>query len=166
MSITRPRRRSGSFYYRKASGKPESPTTTPSKRPWLRVDRQQPEGIDDEQFAQRFTPRRRVGGLSEMNKQRVRRLVAEGRMTPAGMAVIGDALDLEPFVLSPDVERALHGDPETWRNFDAFPESYRRLRIAFVESARRRPAEFDKRLAHFVKMTKQNRRFGYVKEFK
>src|SRR3989442_13085607 len=87
-------------------------------------------------------------------------------MSTTGLAVIGDSLDLEPFVLSPDVERALHGDPETWRNFEAFPESYRRLRIAFVESARRRPAEFDKRLAHFVKMTKQNRRFGYVKEFK
>ncbi len=154
-------------YYRKASGKPRISYNDAVEEAlcfgWIDSNQK---GIDDERFAQRFTPRRRVGGLSEMNKQRVRRLVAKGRMTPAGMAVIGDALDLDPFVLSPDVERALHGDPETWRNFEAFPESYRRLRIAFVESARRRPAEFDKRLAHFVKLTKQNRRFGYVKEFK
>jgi uncharacterized protein YdeI (YjbR/CyaY-like superfamily) len=123
-------------------------------------------GIDAKRFAQRFSPRKRVGGLSEMNKQRVRQLAREGKMTPAGMAVIGDALEEEPFSLAKDLEEALREDPQTWANYEAFPEPYRRLRIAFIEGARDRPAEFERRLRHFVKMTSQNKGFGHVKEFR
>ena len=123
-------------------------------------------GIDEDRVAQRYTPRRKGGGLSEMNKQRVRRLVAEGSMTPAGLAKIGDALKVEPLVLAKDVERALRHDRATWRNFAAFPESYRRVRVAYVEAGRRRPGEFEKRLRHLVDMTAKNKRFGFVKEFR
>jgi uncharacterized protein YdeI (YjbR/CyaY-like superfamily) len=123
-------------------------------------------GIDEDRVAQRYTPRRRAGGFSEMNKQRVRRLVAEGRMTPAGLAKIGDALQVEPFTLAKDVEQALRKDRATWRNFQAFPESYRRVRVAYVEAGRRRPGEFEKRLRHLVDMTAKNKRFGFVKEFR
>jgi len=123
-------------------------------------------GIDEQRVAQRFTPRRRVGGLSEMNRQRVRRLAAEGKMTPAGMAVIGDALEESPVVVAPDVERALRRDPAAWEHFQGFPEGYRRLRIAYIEGARDRPEEFAKRLEHFVRRTAKNQRFGYVKEFR
>jgi len=101
-----------------------------------------------------------------MNKQRVRRLAREGKMTPAGMAVIGDALEEHPLTLSADVERALRKDRETWKNYQAFPEPYRQIRIAYIETARRRPEEFAKRLARFVQMTSQNKRFGHVKEFR
>jgi uncharacterized protein YdeI (YjbR/CyaY-like superfamily) len=123
-------------------------------------------GVDEDRLAQRYTPRRRAGGLSEMNKQRVRRLVAEGRMTPAGLAKIGDALEVEPFTLAQDVEQALRHDLATWQNFEAFPESYRRVRVAYVEAARRRPGEFERRLRHLVDMTAKNKRFGFVKEFR
>jgi uncharacterized protein YdeI (YjbR/CyaY-like superfamily) len=154
-------------YWRTATGKPRVSYNDAVEEAlcfgW--IDSTQ-KGIDDERVAQRFTPRRRVGGLSEMNKQRVRRLVAEGRMTPAGMAVIGDALEETPLVVATDVERALRKDAAAWRNFRSFPEPYRRLRIAYIEGARRRPEEFAKRLAHFVKMTGQNKRFGYVPEFR
>src|SRR5207245_7293868 len=57
--------------------------------------------IDDERVAQRFTPRRRPGGFSEMNRQRARRMMQEGKMTPAGMALSGDAWELRPFPLPP-----------------------------------------------------------------
>jgi uncharacterized protein YdeI (YjbR/CyaY-like superfamily) len=153
-------------YYRKASGKPRISYNDSVEEAlcfgW--IDSVQ-KGIDDQRLAQRFTPRKRVGGLSEINKQRVRRLVSEGKMTPAGMAVIGDALEERPLTLSADVERALRKDPDTWKFFQAFPEPYKQLRIAWIESARRRPEEFDKRLRHFVKMTTRNKRFGWVKEF-
>jgi uncharacterized protein YdeI (YjbR/CyaY-like superfamily) len=154
-------------YWRKETGKPRVSYNDAVEEAlcfgW--IDSTQ-KGIDDQRVAQRFTPRRRVGRLSEMNKQRVRRLAAEGRMTPAGMAVIGDALEEAPLVLAPDIERALKNDPATWQNFRGFPEPYRRLRIAYIEGARRRPEEFAKRLAHFVDMTGQNKRFGYVPEFR
>jgi uncharacterized protein YdeI (YjbR/CyaY-like superfamily) len=133
-------------YFRKGSGKPRISYNDSVEEAlcfgW--IDSIQ-KGIDDERLAQRFTPRRRMGGLSEMNKQRVRRLAREGKMTTAGMAVIGDALEEEPLTLSADVERALRKDPDTWKNFKGFPESYRRVRM---------------------RMTSQNKRYGWVKEFR
>lgn len=154
-------------YYRRETGKPRISYNDAVEEAlcfgWIDSNQK---SVDDERFAQRFTPRKRLGGLSEMNKQRVRRLAREGKMTPAGMAMIGDALEEEPLTLSADVELALKKDRDAWTNFRAYPESYRRVRIAYIESARRRPQEFAKRLRHFVEMTSRNKRFGYVKEFR
>ena len=45
--------------------------------------------IDANYFAQRFSPRRSAKNqLSETNKERVRRLIRAGLMTPAGMEKI------------------------------------------------------------------------------
>ncbi len=43
----------------------------------------------------------------------------------------------------------------------AFSPSYLRIRVAYIGGARRRPAEFKKRLAHFIKRTEQNKQFGF-----
>ena len=42
--------------------------------------------IDDEKFAQRFTPRKAKSNWSELNRERVKKLIKEGRMTEAGRA--------------------------------------------------------------------------------
>ena len=111
--------------------------------------------------AQRFTPRRTGSPLSEMNKVRVRRLVQAGRMTLAGLAAAGDVLD-EPFEVPPDILANLQDDEAVWRNFQAFPESYQRIRIAWIDGARNRPAVFDQRLRYFLRLTGQNKRYGMV----
>src|SRR5205823_14606788 len=65
-------------YYRKASGKPRIAYNAAVEEAlcygW--IDSQQ-KGVDAERLAQRFTPRRPGSALSEMNRQRVRRLVAQ-----------------------------------------------------------------------------------------
>lgn len=48
--------------------------------------------IDDERFAMRFTPRRKHSNWSESNLRLARRLLEEGRMTEAGLAVLPEAL--------------------------------------------------------------------------
>lgn len=45
-------------------------------------------GIDAERYATRFTPRRPRSSWTETNKERARRLIAQGRMTAAGMATL------------------------------------------------------------------------------
>jgi uncharacterized protein YdeI (YjbR/CyaY-like superfamily) len=50
--------------------------------------------IDEERWAVRFTPRRPRSNWSQVNRERVRRLMAEERMTPAGLAVLPE--DLQP----------------------------------------------------------------------
>lgn len=116
--------------------------------------------------AQRYTPRRPGSGVSEMNRARVRRLVREDRMTPAGMAALPGVeawLDPPPLVVPPDIEAALR-DGGAWETFRSFPEAYRRIRVGWIDGARKRPDEFRKRLQHLVRMTRQGKRFGRVQE--
>ena len=46
------------------------------------------EGLDDTHFLQRFTPRRRRSRWSRINRDKVERLTADGRMRPAGIAEV------------------------------------------------------------------------------
>src|SRR5215208_4566267 len=46
--------------------------------------------IDDEKFAQRFTPRKAKSEWSERNLIRVRALIREGKMTRAGLARVSE----------------------------------------------------------------------------
>lgn len=121
--------------------------------------------LDAGHVAQRFSPRRSAqSDLSETNKERVRRLIRAGMMTPAGLAKIQDRMD-EPFIIPADILRLLKKDATAWKNFQAFPEWYQRIRIGWIEATRQqgRVAEFEKRLAYFLRMTAQNKRFGMVK---
>lgn len=51
-------------------------------------------GIDEERWAIRFVPRRPKSNWSERNRAIVKRLIAEGRMTAAGLATLPE--DLQP----------------------------------------------------------------------
>jgi uncharacterized protein YdeI (YjbR/CyaY-like superfamily) len=108
--------------------------------------------------AQRFTPRRRRGHWSALNKERARRLLRLGLMTEAGRATLPDLA--APFVVAPDVESALRAAPGAWEHFRAFPDLYRRVRLGYVEEARDRPEEFARRLGNLVRKTAANQMFG------
>ena len=125
--------------------------------------------IDDEKYAQRFSPRRPKAKWSPMNIERLRRLLRQKKVTKAGLEAASDALKAlrlqkngKKFVIPPDILRELRRDPATWRNFSRFPISYKRIRIGWIDGSRRRPAVFKQRLGYFLKMTAQNKRFGMV----
>ncbi len=52
----------------------------------------QDKGIDAERYAIRFVPRKPGSNWSAYNRKLVRRLIDEGQMTPAGMALLPDDL--------------------------------------------------------------------------
>jgi uncharacterized protein YdeI (YjbR/CyaY-like superfamily) len=114
---------------------------------------------DEHLGAQRFTPRRKGGNWTELNKERCRRLIAEGLMAPAGFAVLPD-LDIAAFRIAPDIEAALRADLQTWAHFNAFEPLYQRIRIGYIEEMRKQPTEFEKRLSRFLDMTSKNKQFG------
>ncbi len=116
--------------------------------------------VDADTRAQRFTPRRPGSPVSVANKVRIRRLVQEGRMTPAGLAASGGWEERDE--IPADILAALQADAETSRNWQAFPDYYRDVRIGFVEGARKRPEEFRRRLNNLLLKTKQNKRFGRI----
>jgi hypothetical protein len=84
-------------------------------------------------------------------------------MTPAGLAAIG-SLTAPRLVIAADIKAALEKDPLAWERFRHFPIAYRRIRIAFVEGARGRPAEFRRRLGNLVRKSAKNEQFGMVRE--
>jgi uncharacterized protein YdeI (YjbR/CyaY-like superfamily) len=47
-------------------------------------------GMDAERYATRFTPRRAKSNWTEGNKERARKLIAQGRMTAAGLMTLPD----------------------------------------------------------------------------
>jgi hypothetical protein len=98
-----------------------------------------------------------------MNKARARRLIRERRMTHAGLVAIG-SLKAQRLVVAPDVRAAFARDPIAWKHFQRFPVAYRRIRLAFVEGARGRPAEFKRRLRNLVRRSAKNERFGMVRD--
>ncbi len=111
--------------------------------------------------AQRFSPRRPGSPFSEMNKVRLRRLNEAGLLLPASLENVADIID-EPFTVPEDILFALRQNEIVWRNFQAFPDSYQRIRIGFIDGARRRPDIFQQRLDYFIRKTAQNKRFGMV----
>lgn len=158
------------IYYKKASGKPRVPYNDAVDEAlcygWIDSILKP---IDEMKYAQRYSPRRSTSKLSDMNRERVRRLIRSRRMTKAGLASIAHAFDMKKDTVKKlaakipaDILRALKKDPEVWRNFQKFPDSYKRIRIGWIAAARRRPAAWRQRLDYFLKMTRQNKRFGMV----
>jgi uncharacterized protein YdeI (YjbR/CyaY-like superfamily) len=117
-------------------------------------------GIDEERFAQRFTPRKKGAPLSAMNRERVAKLVARRKMTKHGLAVLPSSPPARVTVPAA-VKRALSKDPDAAKEFRTLPDSYKRIRLGYIEAGKRHgPAEYQKRVRHFVRMTAKGKRFG------
>jgi uncharacterized protein YdeI (YjbR/CyaY-like superfamily) len=116
--------------------------------------------LDDERFAQRFSPRKPKSKYSQTNKERLRRLIADGKVMKDVLATLGD-LSEDDFTIPPDILKALKANKEAWKNFRRFPIGYQRIRISYIDHARTRPVEFKKRLRNFIAKTEMNKQFGF-----
>jgi hypothetical protein len=76
------------------------------------------------------------------------------------LAMLGDLRE-ERVKLAPDILKVLRANKEAWKNYQSFSPAYKRIRVAFIEGARNRPREFEKRLGYFIRMTAQNKQFGF-----
>lgn len=119
---------------------------------------------DLESRVQRITPRRKKSYLSELNRQRIWKLQANGLMTSAGIEPVKDQIGSpdDPFKIPDWVEEQLRGEPGVWATFNAFPHLYKRLKIAWIndiQGASRQP-EAQKRLNNLIKMTRQGKMYG------
>src|SRR5437667_6753874 len=77
--------------------------------------------IDADCYAQRFSPRRRTSRLSDMNRERVRRLIASRRMTRAALEPIRHvfhhlkATKKSVWRLPPGIRRRPRADSLVWK---------------------------------------------------
>ena len=160
------------IYYKKRSGRPRIPYDDAVEEAlcfgWIDsiVKR-----IDDEKYVQRFTPRKEKSEWSALNKERVRKLIKEGKMTEAGRAKLNEEVlrarkksrlkkDGEKGVTVPGYfKEALMKNNVAWENFKNLAPSYRRNYILWVEDAKRQETR-DRRLKEAVSLLAVNKKLG------
>jgi uncharacterized protein YdeI (YjbR/CyaY-like superfamily) len=127
----------------------------------------QSKSIDETWYWQRFTPRRARSSWSKRNREIVARLVAEGRMQPAGQAEIDRAKSdgrWEAAYDSPanakvpeDLALALKKLPKAARFFASL-DAQNRYAILHRLMTAKKPETRAKRLASFVEMLREGRK--------
>jgi uncharacterized protein YdeI (YjbR/CyaY-like superfamily) len=102
--------------------------------------------LDDDRTMLWLAPRRPTSAWSRPNKVRVERLLAEGRMGPAGQRAVDEAKrngtwslldDVEDLVVPEDLAAELEGRPGARAAWDTFPRSVRRGILEWILLAKR-----------------------------
>jgi uncharacterized protein YdeI (YjbR/CyaY-like superfamily) len=102
--------------------------------------------IDSERYKQLFTPRKPNSEWSAVNKKKLERLISEGQMQPAGLAVIQVAKEngswskideVEALIIPEDLAKQLEANPTAKKNFAAFTRSVKKMYLHWLNSAKR-----------------------------
>jgi uncharacterized protein YdeI (YjbR/CyaY-like superfamily) len=119
------------------------------------------EALDDRYFLQRFTPRRSRSKWSRINREKAERLIAEGRMRPAGLAEVERAKadgrweaayeGQKSSTVPDDLQRELDARPKA-RAFFAELNSQNRYAIFYRLQDAKKPETRARRLTKFVSM--------------
>jgi uncharacterized protein YdeI (YjbR/CyaY-like superfamily) len=126
--------------------------------------------IDDERYAQKFTPRKNSSKWSESNKRRIRKLLKEGKMTRAGLAKIGDgvleaeeesksARKIKELVIPSYLSEALRANKKAWENFNNLAPSYRRQYVGWIANAKREETR-KQRIREAIELLARNEKLG------
>jgi uncharacterized protein YdeI (YjbR/CyaY-like superfamily) len=123
--------------------------------------------LDKEHKIQRFTPRKPKSTYSQANKERLKWLLENKMIHPRIEDKIRNVLS-DPFIFPNDIIDRLKEDKIVWKNYQHFSDTYKRIRIAYIKAAEKRPEEFEKRLNNFINKTKENKiitGFGGIEKY-
>lgn len=125
--------------------------------------------IDDTKYARKFTPRNEVSKWSESNKKRVARLIKDGRMTKAGLAVVKaakangcwDKPDRPPAVTEVPSEflAALKQNKAARENFNQLAPSHQKQYTMWIATAKR-PETREKRIKEAIVLLEKGQKLG------
>ena len=96
---------------------------------------------DTDSHVQRFTPRNPKSKYSQLNKERLKRLLKQKKVITSVRKTLGD-LENEKFIFPKDILNEVKKNKEAWKKFQKFSEAYKRIRIAFIDGGRHRPEVF------------------------
>lgn len=122
--------------------------------------------IDAKKHALRYTPRRKGSIWSDINKDRVKKLIKAGKMTKAGLdAVKGVDLNSREVKLSqvhlampPDFKKLLGKNKNARLNFEKMAPSYKKMYLWWITSAKQEETR-KRRVINAVKSVARNQRF-------
>ncbi len=119
-----------------------------------------------------FAKRKAKSNWSNSNKERVQRLLEEGKMQPAGQAMVDlaketgtwDALtDVQNNVIPGDLQSLLDANVRARDHFDAFPPSSKRIILEWISNAKR-PETRQKRIEETVRLAEQNHKANHYRQ--
>ena len=123
-----------------------------------------PNKRDEESYYLFFARRKPKSNWSKPNRERVERMIAAGKMTPAGQQMIDlaktsgtwSALEqVENLVIPKDMDQLFNDYPNARTHFEAFPPSTRRGILEWILNAKR-PETRAKRIKETVALAEQN----------
>lgn len=123
--------------------------------------------LNQDTMIQRFCKRRKNSAFSQPNVERLKWLFENDLIHSSLREEVLKTIR-QKFVFPDDILIKLKADKAAWENYQTFSEPYKRIRIAYIDSARTRSDEFNKRLNNFIKMTKDNkliRGFGGIEKY-
>lgn len=130
-----------------------------------------PNKRDENSFYQYFSPRNPKSNWSKVNKDKVEKLLEQGLMTPAGLAMIElakksgtwNALDkVSALEVPAEMMDLLTGNKEALANWEAFPPSIKRALLEGIQNAKKPETRF-KRIREVVARAAANNKILYRK---
>lgn len=122
--------------------------------------------IDEDRYAQRFSPRIKSSRWSEVNKGLAAMLEAKGLMTSAGLASKPSSEPTPAHPLKqqgsdiPDwLQAAIQSDSTAWNNFLGLPPSHQRRYVGWISAAKREETRH-KRVTEAISLLRENKRIG------
>jgi uncharacterized protein YdeI (YjbR/CyaY-like superfamily) len=157
-------------YYKKHTGKERIPYTDAVEEAlcfgWIDsiITR-----LDDQKFAQKFTPRKDNSNWSDLNKKRVEQMIAQNKMTESGLRKIRKARETgkwdeiiifpEMSKLHPDFKNELEKNPRAKENFSFLAPSYKKHYIGWISSAKREETQ-KRRILKAIELLEKNQKLG------
>ena len=125
--------------------------------------------VDDEKYIQKFSPRKARSTWSELNKKRAEKMIAEGKMTEAGIIKIEEAKKSgewfrktaarKELVIPPFIQEVLNSNQKAKENFNKLAPTYKRHYIGWITSAKREETRV-RRLKESLELLEQNKKLG------
>lgn len=125
--------------------------------------------IDDEKYVRKLTPRKADSRWSDLNKQRVKKLMQEKRMTKFGSALVTQAKKSRlwddsgrptlPSALPEELASALKKNKKAKQYFEQLAPSYKKQFIGWIAMAKRQETR-DRRVKEAIELLKQGRKLG------
>ena len=123
--------------------------------------------VDDETYMQKYTHRNPKSSWSELNKQRVEKMITEGKMTEAGMRLVNiakqngkwdEAIKSQlNYVLSINLLEILKFDKSAFAKYEKLPSSHKKEYVSWIMDAKKEETRV-RRTEKMITMLKKGQR--------
>lgn len=112
--------------------------------------------LDEKHGVRKFSKRKNGSSYSRPNIERLIWLDKRGLLHPDIREKVAVLINT-PYSFPEDIIAKIREDETAWKYYSGLSESYRRIRVAYVDAARHRPEEFKKRLESFISKTRSGK---------